>query len=124
MVEALNSRVELLAEGTSFLSLNSYGKILIGDRGFEFYDNRDPNNYIQIPWKEVDYVVASIFFGGHWIPRFAIRTRGQGQYIFAAKHPKAVLRAIREHVPADHLVRALTVTQTLSRGLKGWFKKK
>lgn len=122
MVEALNSRVELLVEGTSFLSLNSYGKILIGDRGFEFYDNRDPNNYIQIPWREVDYVVASIFFGGRWIPRFAIRTKREGQYIFAAKHPKEVLRAIRVHVPADHLVRALTVTQTIKRGLRGLLK--
>lgn len=122
MVEALNHRVELLTAGTSFLKLNSYGQIMIGDRGFEFYDQRDPHNYIQIPWREVDYVVASLFFGDRWIPRFAIRTKRDGQYLFAAKQPKVVLRAMRQHVPADHLVRALTMRQTIKRGLREWLK--
>lgn len=33
------------------------------------------NDYIQIPWEEVDYVIASVMFKGKYIPRFAIQTK-------------------------------------------------
>lgn len=36
MVESLNTKVTLVIDGTSFLGLTDYGKIMIGDRGFEF----------------------------------------------------------------------------------------
>ncbi len=48
---------------------------MIGDRGFEFYHAKDPRKFIQIPWEEVDYVLASVMFKGKWIPRYAIQTK-------------------------------------------------
>jgi len=60
MVESLNTKADLVINATSHLGLTDYGKIMIGDKGFEFYDDRDANNYIQIPWGEVDQVVLPL----------------------------------------------------------------
>ena len=119
MVESINAKVEYVTDGTSFMGPVSYGKIMIGDRGFEFYDDRDVRKFIQIPWDEIDLVIASLVFGGHWIPRFTIRTRHNGEFIFAAKDAKATLRAVRNPVDPKHMVRALTSTQKLKRGWQG-----
>ena len=72
MAQSINTKVDLVISGTSYHGLNSYGKIMIGDKGFEFYNDRNVNDYIQIPWKEVDYVIASVMFKGKHIPRYAI----------------------------------------------------
>lgn len=123
MVQSLNTKVDMTIEGTSYLGLTDYGKIMIGDKAFEFYNDRDVTKYIQIPWEEVDYVVASVMFKGKWIPRFGLQTKTNGTFTFAAKHPKDVLRAIRKYVPSDHLVRSLTFFQVIRRGIKGIFRK-
>lgn len=120
MVQSLNSKVDLTIDATSYLGIGEYGKIMIGDKAFEFYNDRDINKFIQIPWDEVDFVIASVYFKGKWIPRYAIKTKKNGTYSFSSKQPKKVLRAIREYVPADHLVRSLTFFQVVKRGLKSW----
>ncbi len=70
-VQSLNSSVELLIDATALNGLGQYGKVMIGNKGFEFYDERDCHKFIQIPWEEVDVVIASIMLKGKWIPRYA-----------------------------------------------------
>ncbi len=103
-------------EGTSYAGLNSYGKILIGDRAFEYYNDNNVEDNIQIPWQCVEYVIASVMFWGHYIPRFAIRTE-EKDFSFAARHPKELLRAINKYIPSDHMVRSLTLWQVIKRRL-------
>lgn len=105
MVESPNAKVDMIVDGTSYMGLTDYGKIMIGDQ--EFYHHRDPRKFIQIPWEEVDYVLASVMFKGKWIPRFALQTKKDGTYTFSAKNPKDVLRAIRIYVNPDHMVQSL-----------------
>ncbi len=124
MVESLNTKVDLVTKATSFLGLSSYGKIMIGDVGFEFYNDSDIDKFIQIPWKDVDYVIASVLLRGRWIPRFSIQTKRNGSYTFAARHPKRVLRAIQKYVPKDRMVRSLSFWQVIKRGLKSIFSRK
>lgn len=118
MVQSLNTKSELVMQATSHLGLTDYGKIMIGDKAFEFYDDRDKKNYIQIPWSEVNYVVVSVMFGGKWIPRFGIRTKKNGLFTFSSKDPKRVLRQIREHIDADNIVKSLSFFQVVGRGVK------
>ena len=118
MVQSINTKVEQVTDATSFLGMGDYGKVMIGDRGFEFFDNRNVKNYIQILWKEVDKVVASLMFGGRWIPRFAIKTKHSGTFSFAAKHPHELLRGIRKYVDEERMVRSLGVVDVVKRGLK------
>lgn len=124
MVQSLNSTVDLVIDGTSFAGLSEYGKIMIGDKAFEFYHDRDTRKYIQIPWEEVDYVIASVMFKGKWIPRYAIQTKRNGTYTFASKEPKKVLRAIQIYVDPDHMVQSLSFFDVVKRGIKAKFKSK
>lgn len=115
MVQSLNTKSDLVMNATSHLGMTDYGKIMVGDKGFEFYDDRDANNYIQIPWTEVHLVIVSIIFGGRWIPRFAIETKKNGTFSFSARDSKKVLRAIRVYIKPDHIVRSLSFFQVIKR---------
>ena len=46
-----------------------------------------------------------------------------GTYSFASKEPKKVLRAIREYVDPDHMVRSLGFFDVIKRGLRNKFNK-
>ncbi|EST10495.1 DUF956 family protein [Sporolactobacillus laevolacticus] len=124
MVQSMNTKVDFVGDATSFIGLADYGKIMIGDKGFEFYNDRDARKNIQIPWDDVDYVVASVMFKGKWIPRYAIRTKKNGAYSFSSKNPKEVLRAVRKYVKPERMVRSLTFFQVVKRGLKAKFGRK
>ena len=124
MVQSINTKVDLTINATSYLGIVEYGKIMIGDKGFEFYNERDARKFVQIPWEEVDYVIASVMFKGKWIPRFAIQTKRNGTYSFSSKKPKMVLKAIREYVEPSHMVKSLSLVDVIKRGIKGIFKPK
>ncbi|NFF79718.1 DUF956 family protein [Clostridium botulinum] len=123
MVQSLNTKVDLVIDATAFTGLADYGKIMIGDKGFEFYNSRDAHKYIQIPWEEVQYVIASVLFKGKWIPRYAIQTKKDGTYTFSSKDAKKVLRAVRNYVDPDHMVNSLSFFDVVKRAVKSIFKK-
>ncbi|WP_252243217.1 MULTISPECIES: DUF956 family protein [unclassified Clostridium] len=123
MVQSLNTKVDLVIDATAFTGLADYGKIMIGDKGFEFYNSRDSHKYIQIPWEEVEYVIASVLFKGKWIPRYAIQTKKNGTYTFSSKEAKKVLRAVRNYVNPDHMVNSLSFFDVVKRAVKSMFKK-
>lgn len=118
MIQSLNTKVDLVIDATSYQGLNSYGQIMIGDKGFEYYNGRNKIDYIQIPWEEVDYVIASVMFKGKYIPRYAIQTKKNGTYSFSSKEPKKVLRAVNKYVPSERMVRSLTLLDTIKRAVK------
>ncbi len=124
MAQSLNTRVDLAEEGTSYQGIGSYGKILIGDKAFEFYNGRKVEDYIQIPWEEVDYVAASVMFRGKWIPRFAIFTKRSGRFIFSSRNPKQLLRAINKYIPRERMLHSLSFFQVLKRAFNAKFRKK
>lgn len=123
MVQSLNTKVDLAIKATSYLGLTTYGNIMVGDKAFEFYNQRNVTDYIQIPWEEVDYVIASVMFKGKWIPRFAIQTKESGTYSFSSRNNKKLLRAVSKYVEADHMRKSLTFFQVMGRGLKGLYKR-
>lgn len=123
MVQSINTKVDLVINATSFMGLTEYGKIMIGDNGFEFFNDRDKRKFVQIPWEEVDLVIASVILKGKWIPRYAIQTKKNGTFTFSSKEPKKVLRAIREYVEPDHMVRSLGFFDVIKRGLQSTFKR-
>lgn len=124
MVKSLNTKVDISVKGTSYLSIANYGNIMVGDKAFEFYNERNLKDYIQIPWEEVDCVLASVMFKGKWIPRFAIRTRQNGTYTFSSRDTKALLRSINQYIADDHMVHSLSFFAVLKRGVKNLFHRK
>ncbi|MGK0552732.1 DUF956 family protein [Enterococcus faecalis] len=123
MVESLNTKVDLVIDATAFTGLTDYGQIMIGDKGFEFYNSRDARKYIQIPWEEVDYVIASVMLKGRWIPRYAIQTKRNGTFTFSSKEPKKVLRAIREYIAPARMIQSQSFFGVIKRAFRSMFKK-
>lgn len=120
MALSQNTKVDLATPATSFMGLSKYGNVMVGDRAFEFYNDRNPEDYIQIPWTEVDYISASVMFG-RFIPRFAIFTKESGTYSFSTKNNKRTLRAVREYIPADRILRSPTFFGVVRAGIKHLF---
>jgi hypothetical protein len=123
MVQSLNSKIDLVIDATAYTGLTDYGQIMIGDKGFEFYNSRDARKFIQIPWEEVDCVIASVMLKGKWIPRYAIKTKRNGTFTFASKEPKKVLRAIREYVKPDRMIRSKSFFDVIKRAFQVMFRK-
>lgn len=115
MAASMNTRADLVTDAVFHQGLESYGKILIGDKGFEFYNDHHTEDYIQIPWQEVELVMASVYRKGKYIPRYAIQTKTNGVYSFSSKNALRVLKAINQYIPSDKIVRSMTVFQVFKR---------
>lgn len=84
---------------------NKHGNILVGNKAFEFYNERNPEDYIQIPWNEIEKVRAQIFFKDKYIRGFFIDTKGNGVYNFIVKDAGKTLKAMREFLGNEKIVR-------------------
>ncbi len=104
MIQSMNTKADLVMEAIFHNANSAYGKIMIGDRGFEFYQDRDVRRFVQIAWQEVDYVSALVLFQGKWIPRFYIHNKKNGMYSFSAKHVKKVLKMMETYIPKEKMV--------------------
>lgn len=96
---------------------------MAGDKSFEYYNASNPEDFVQIPWEEIDHVAASVLLGGKVIPRFVIFTREAGHFTFSARNNHECLRAIREHVPANKIVRSPSFWDVFKQGLHAIHKK-
>lgn len=117
MAQSQNSTVDLSMKATSFHGLATYGDILIGNKAFEFYNQKNPEDYIQIPWDQIDHIAASVIGRNKSISRFAIFTKNNGNYSFSTRDNKATLRAIRVYVGEEKLVRSPNFWFVFKHGL-------
>ncbi|WP_072415338.1 DUF956 family protein [Collinsella phocaeensis] len=123
MAQSQNSVVDLTIPATSYHGLATYGNVMIGNKAFEFYNEKNPEDFIQIPWEQIDHVAGSVMFGGKWIARFAIMTKNDGDFSFSTKDNKKTLRVMRAYIPEDHLVRSLSFFDVVKRGFLSLFKR-
>ena len=117
MAQSMNNSVDLSIKATSFQGIGTYGDVLVGNKAFEFYNERNPEDYIQIPWEEIDYLSAEVI--GKKTTRFAIFIKQGGHFSFSTRDNKKTLRAVREYVPEDRLLRSKSFFQVIVAGLKG-----
>ena len=116
MAQSLNSKVDLTIKATSFAGLSTNGNVMVGNKAFEFYNERNVEDCIQIPWDTIDRVEASVLFNKS-ISRFVIFINEKTYFTFSTKDNKKTLRAIREYVPADRMLRSLSFWDVFKLGL-------
>lgn len=117
MVKSQNKTVDLTIKANHLQGFTSSGSVMVGDKAFEYYNRRNPKDYIQIPWKEVDLITAEVVFKKK-IPRFAIHTKRNGDFIFTTVDNKKTLRAINKYIPSDKLRKSLGIKDYIKRIFK------
>lgn len=117
MPQSQNTKVDLTISATSFMGLSTYGNMMIGDRALEFYNERNVEDYIQIPWDQIDHIAASVMFRGRLIARWAVFTKQNGRYTFSTRDNKKTLRAIRTYLGNEKIVRSANFFEVIRAGL-------
>ena len=118
MPQSMNSSVDLTIKATSYHGMGTYGQMMVGNKALEFYNDRNLEDYVQIPWTEVEGIAAEVLFGGRIIPRFVVVTKQSGNFSFSTRDNKKTLRAIREYVPEQNMVRSPSFFDVIVRGIK------
>ena len=104
MAISKNTKVLFNTKG-NLLSGNKNGDILVGDKAFEFYNSRNPEDYVQIPWEEIKLVRAQIFFNDKYIRGFFVDTKSAGTFNFVVKNAGKTLKTMRDFIGNEKIVR-------------------
>ena len=116
MAQSMNSEVELTIPATSYHGIGTYGTMMVGNKALEFYNERNVEDYIQIPWEEVDHIAGEVV--GKKITRFAVFIRQGGHFSFSTRDNKATLRAVQKHVDPKRMVRSQTFFDVIRLGVR------
>ena len=61
MIQSLNTKTSAPFQAIAYIGLgNVYGKLLIGDKAFEFFNDANVSDAIQIPWETIHHVEGVI----------------------------------------------------------------
>ncbi len=114
MAQSINTNIELQTTGVSYLGLgNKVGKFLLGDKGLEFYNDRNVEDYIQISWASIEQIGANV--SQNKVSRhFEIYTK-KGKFLFASKDSGKILKIAQHHIGNDRVVKLPTLLQTIGR---------
>ena len=108
MVMSMNSKVVYTSKANCLTGSigNKHGDVMIGDKAFEFYNHRNLEDYIQIPWTEIDKVRAQMFFRDKYMRGFFIDTKKSGSFNFIVKNSGKCLKEMRTFVGEENIVRS------------------
>lgn len=123
MAQSINSTVELTTTGVSYLGMGGkVGKFLLGNKGLEFYSDVNVEDYIQIPWENIEKIGANV--SRNKVSRHFEVFTDKGKFLFASKDSGKILKVARQHIGNDKVVRMLTLVQTIIKRLSRFVKRK
>lgn len=123
MAQSQNTTVDFTIKASSLNNLTSYGDVMIGDKAFEYYNEKNTEDFIQIPWDEIDYISASVLFNKK-IARFALFTKNNGHFIFSTRNNIKTLQEVGKHFPREKMYRSPNFFTIIKRGLRYIFDSK
>lgn len=110
MAQSLNTKVDLTTDALSYLGFSQYGKVMIGDTAFEFFNERNVESNMQFPWKSIERVEGNISksFRGHATVgrHFSIVLHNGKKIHFSSKDAGKILKFAREYLGNDKVVKA------------------
>ena len=123
MAQSINSTVELTTTGVSYLSMGGkVGKFLLGNKGLEFYSDANVEDYIQIPWENIEKIGANV--SRNKVSRHFEVFTDKGKFLFASKDSGKILKVARQHIGNDKVIRMLTLVQIIIKRLSRFIKRK
>ena len=123
MAQSINSTVELTTTGVSYLGMGGkVGKFLLGNKGLEFYSDANVEDYIQIPWENIEKIGANV--SRNKVSRHFEVFTDKGKFLFASKDSGKILKVARQHIGNDKDIRMLTLVQIIIKRLSRFVKRK
>ena len=123
MAQSINSTVELTTTGVSYLGMGGkVGKFLLGNKGLEFYSDANVEDYIQIPWENIEKIGANVSRNN--VSRHFEVFTDKGKFLFASKDSGKILKVARQHIGNDKVIRMLTLVQIIIKRLSIFVKRK
>ena len=123
MAQSINSTVELTTTGVSYLGMGGkVGKFLLGNKGLEFYSDANVEDYIQIPWENIEKIGANV--SRNKVSRHFEVFTDKGKFLFASKDSGKILKVARQHIGNDKVIRMLTLGQIIIKRLSRFVKRK
>ena len=123
MAQSQNKTVEFHTTGVSYLGVGGkVGNSLVGDVAFEFYADANVEDYVQIPWKEIEQIGANV--SGRKVSRHFEILTDKSKFLFASKDSGKILKIAREHLGNEKVVKLPTLIQTIGARIKSLFAKK
>ena len=121
MAQSINSTVELTTTGVSYLGMGGkVGKFLLGNKGLEFYSDANVEDYIQIPWENIEKIGANV--SRNKVSRHFEVFTDKGKFLFASKDSGKILKVARQHIGNDKVIRMLTLVQIIIKRLSRFVK--
>ncbi|EJN94946.1 DUF956 family protein [Streptococcus ratti] len=113
MAQSINTKVEYTGKGVSYLGIGGkVGKFLLGDRGFEFYNDANVEHFIQIPWTSIIEMGANV--SRKKVSRHFEIVTDQGKFLFASSDSGKILKIAREHIGNDKVLRYPSLIQKIA----------
>ena len=123
MAQSINSTVELTTTGVSYLGMGGkVGKFLLGNKDLEFYSDANVEDYIQIPWENIEKIGANV--SRNKVSRHFEVFTDKGKFLFASKDSGKILKVARQHIGNDKVIRMLTLVQIIIKRLSIFVKRK
>ncbi|MDR0299368.1 MAG: DUF956 family protein [Streptococcaceae bacterium] len=118
MAQSLNTKVDLTVDAISYLGLPKYGKIMIGDKSVEFYNNRTVNDNMIFPWTSIKLVQGEV--SRDKIGRtFYIVLQNKHKVRFSSQEAGKILKVIRDYIGDEKVLRA----PSIGNSIKEFFKR-
>lgn len=127
MAQSLNTKADFSTEGIAYLGFAEYGKILIGDVAFEFYNDRNVEKNMTFPWSSILRVEGDVtknLKGQVKVGRqFSIVLQNGSKVRFSSKESGTVLRWMRDYLGNEKVVKSPSFLGTFKNAFKRKKKK-
>jgi len=112
VAQSLNTKADFSTEGIAYLGFAEYGKILIGDVAFEFYNDRNVEKNMTFPWSSILRVEGDV-----------TKTLNGSKVRFSSKESGTVLRWMRDYLGNEKVVKSPSFLGTFKNAFKRKKKK-
>ncbi|GBG97415.1 hypothetical protein NtB2_01560 [Lactococcus termiticola] len=98
----------MVSEAISYLGLPKYGKLMLGDRGIEFFSDRNVADNMTFPWESIGALEGRVIRKKKIGRNFTIVLQNKSKVRFSSKEAGKVLKVAREHLGDEKVVRSQT----------------
>lgn len=122
MAQSLNTRSDFATEAIAYLGFVEYGKIMVGDVAFEFFNDKNVEKNMQFPWTSIKKIEGDVSKNGKIGRQFIVVFHNNSRVRFSSKNAGTILKWARHYLGNDKIVRTASFMDTVKRAFT--FKRK